>query len=217
MRARACLRSGASRASAPVRRSSSPAPGRTSTATAARPPRPWRGSELADRIVVFQQHALAELPDTLRERSRVVYQSVLVPPELRDLAPTGERFRVALVANLRAVKDPLSVARAARHLPAQSRVAVHHAGAVLEPDLPRRGPPRGTREPALHLRRRAGPPRGPAFRRDLSPHRGPLPPRRRRLEPWPSALPSLCTRIPGSTGLIGDDYPASTPRATNAP
>jgi glycosyltransferase involved in cell wall biosynthesis len=48
---------------------------------------------------------------------------------------TRDAFEICVVANLRPVKDPLLAARAARLLPARSRLRVAHVGAGLDLEL----------------------------------------------------------------------------------
>jgi len=59
--------------------------------------------ELADRLVVLQDAALAELPAAARRKARVVYQSS--DTKLRH-APPARSFRIAVVGHLREEKDP---------------------------------------------------------------------------------------------------------------
>lgn len=88
--------------------------------------------ELASRLVVLQRMGLPELPERHRAKARVIYQSVI------GCTPAGRKpsryFRVAVVGHMRAEKDPLRTALAARQLPRESRIRVVHAGAALEPD-----------------------------------------------------------------------------------
>lgn len=89
--------------------------------------------DLADRIVVLQALARERIPAEVRDRAVVIVQGAAPPPPpgpWRD----GDFFDVAVVGHLRAVKDPLRAAAAARLLPPESRVRVRHAGAVLDPD-----------------------------------------------------------------------------------
>lgn len=90
-----------------------------------------RSLGLATRIVALQSRALDEVNGEHRSRLRVIYQSA-VPP--RQPGPRGEdRFEVCVLSHLRDVKDPLRAAWASRHLPAESRIRILHAGRVLEP------------------------------------------------------------------------------------
>ena len=171
----------------------------------------------ASRIVVLQELGLAALPPDVRDKARVVWQSV-TPPSVRR-APANDVFEVCVLAHLRPVKDPLLAARAARLLPEESRLRVLLLG--------------GLRDPAL----------GPGLERERAenPRFEWLGARRRgealwflsgaralvatsRHEGGPNAisealalhLPILCTAIPGALGLVGADHPATFP-AGDAP
>jgi putative glycosyltransferase (TIGR04348 family) len=69
--------------------------------------------ELADRLIVLQDAAPAELEPRLRRKTRVVYQSA--EPRVRH-APPANVFRMTVVAHLRAEKDPLRAAAALTRL-----------------------------------------------------------------------------------------------------
>jgi putative glycosyltransferase (TIGR04348 family) len=87
-----------------------------------------RSLDLADQLVVLQALALDALPRRHRTKTRVIHQSAT---SLRRTVPRGRTFVVAVVGHLRDVKDPATVMRAARLLPADSRVRLLHAGAAL--------------------------------------------------------------------------------------
>ena len=72
---------------------------------------------LADRLVVLQPEGLAALPARARAKARVIVQAV---PAVPHLPPRRRTFDVAVVGHLRAVKDPLLTASAARLLPGAS-------------------------------------------------------------------------------------------------
>ncbi|HLU38334.1 MAG TPA: TIGR04348 family glycosyltransferase, partial [Planctomycetota bacterium] len=80
-----------------------------------------RSLALADAVVVLHEGALPLLPDAARGKARVIVQSVELP---REPPPPPSGFQVCVLANLRAVKDPLLGARAAMLLPASSRARV---------------------------------------------------------------------------------------------
>lgn len=88
--------------------------------------------EIADRIVVYQAKARTRLPPGLRDRTRVIHLSPPDHPALQSRGGRTDHFTVCVVGHLRAVKDPMQTARAARLLPATSRLRVLHAGAILE-------------------------------------------------------------------------------------
>src|SRR6266446_746503 len=82
-----------------------------------------RSLELADRVIVLQEAALAELAAPVRKKTRVVYQS-------SDCAlrytPPRERFRIAVVGHLRAEKDPLRAVEAISLLPRERDIELLH-------------------------------------------------------------------------------------------
>ena len=108
--------------------------------------------ELATRLVVLQPLGLDELPQSLRSKGRVIYQSVPSGERGRVSAPSAENsrgadatplaiprsrdvFEVCVMGHLRPVKDPLRTAWAARLLPPSSRLRVLHLGTALSDDL----------------------------------------------------------------------------------
>jgi len=106
--------------------------------------------ELATRLVVLQPLGLNELPEPLRGKTRVIYQSVplsafrypLSANQKKRVAESGKRkadsgdvFEVCVLGHLRPVKDPLRTAWAARLLPASSHVRVLQVGGALSDDL----------------------------------------------------------------------------------
>src|SRR5207247_11163457 len=87
------------------------------------------GLACAPRLLVRQPMGILELPERLRPRARVIYQSVERP---RTTPPKARRsFDVCVLGHLRPVKDPFRTAMAARRLPSSSRVRVLHVGAAL--------------------------------------------------------------------------------------
>ncbi|MDH3592405.1 MAG: selenosugar synthase SenB [Planctomycetota bacterium] len=87
----------------------------------------------SDRSVALQPGICDRIPAELRDRVRVIVQSSSAPAR-----PARERsrdsFDVCVVGHLRAIKDPLRAAEAARLLPDTSRIRIRHAGAILEPE-----------------------------------------------------------------------------------
>ena len=95
-----------------------------------------RSLQLADRLIVLHSGARRELPLRLRHKVLLVPQSA---PKVRGKPrpPATDTFDVAVVAHMRKVKDPLRTARAARLLPADSRIRVLHAGRPLSDEMKR--------------------------------------------------------------------------------
>lgn len=169
-----------------------------------------RAVELADRLVVLQPLAAEQLPDGQRGKARVIYQSVQLPVAPRS--PDSDRFHVCLLAHLRPVKDPLLAADAVRLLPADTRVLVTHLGDALDPGLAARAAAaRGPR-----YRWQGAVPRTQAL--DVLARSGLLL-LTSRLEGGANAVsealalgvPVVASRIPGTVGLLGTDYPGYFP------
>lgn len=171
-----------------------------------------RSLELADALVVLQELAVEELPRHLRGRTHVVHQSV-PSPSARAPRPDGE-LAVLVLAHLRGVKDPLLPAEASRLLPRGSRVRVTHLGAALDDGMADRARREAAANPRYDwLGER---PRAEALDRLAASHLLVL---SSRLEGGANVVsealafrtPVLATRIPGSVGLLGADYPGYFP------
>jgi putative glycosyltransferase (TIGR04348 family) len=167
-----------------------------------------RSLDLASRVVLLQPQAMIKLPERVRAKARVIVQSAEAAPGPHPLRRRA--FEVCQLAHLRPVKDPFRVAMAARLLPSESRVTLVHAGAALEPDLAARA----TNESASNPRYRwvGDLPRWQALRLLA---RCRLMVLSSRMEGGANALsealaasvPVLCSKVDGSVGLLGEDYP----------
>lgn len=169
--------------------------------------RAQRSLDLASRIVVLQPKALEALRPIWREKTRVIYQSVAARPAA---SRSTRDFNVCVVGHLRSVKDPFRAAMAVRLLPASSRIRVFQIGGAM------------TEQVASRARKEEG--TNPRYR-----WLGELPASRVRLalarcrvcvlssrmeggantvgEAIVAGVPMLASRIPGSVGLLGNDYP----------
>jgi putative glycosyltransferase (TIGR04348 family) len=162
---------------------------------------------MADRVVVLQPDGIGQLPAALRHRARVVVQSAEAAGPVPALA---DRFEVAQLAHLREVKDPLRLATAVRLLPASSRIMATHVGEAHDDADAEAARAESAANPRYAW---LGPvPRGKALR---------LLARSRLLvlasrhegganvvsEALAAGTPMLSSRIPGSIGLLGPDYP----------
>jgi putative glycosyltransferase (TIGR04348 family) len=167
-----------------------------------------RSVETAHRLVVLQPEALRSLSESWRAKARVIIQSARRPPG--DRRPRRDAFEVCVLAHLRPVKDPFRTAMAARLVPEASRLRVLHLGAALDPDLEARARSEEASNP--RYRWLGETPRWRALR---------VLARCRLLvltsrsegganvvsEAIAAGVPVLSTRIPGSVGLLGADYP----------
>src|SRR2546425_8698753 len=103
--------------------------------------------ELADRLIVLQDAALAELDAGVRHKARVVYQSA--DPRLAHRPPQAP-FRIAVIAHLRAEKDPLRAVAALAHLP-NEKMELVQVGDTLDPWFGKEAKAWAAREPRYRL------------------------------------------------------------------
>ena len=165
--------------------------------------------DAADRIVLLQEHGLTRLDRSLHDRCRVIHQSVVVPPRLPERAKRW--WQVAVVGHLRPVKDPFLAARAVRGLPADSRIRVVHLGGALDESMRGRAEAEMRRQPDRY-RWLGNRPHGQVMRQLA---RSRLMVLSSRMEGGANVVgesisvgtPVISTRISGSIGLLGEDYP----------
>jgi putative glycosyltransferase (TIGR04348 family) len=168
---------------------------------------PVRVLDAADRIVALQPLAVAQVPTSVRAKVRVIYQSA--EPTRSVGKHSRGFFDVCVAGHLRYVKDPLRTAYAVRRLPAASRIRVFQAGGAMEPSAARMA----TAEQALNPRYRwLGPLSRARTRRLIARSRVLV--LSSRMEGGANVIseavvdgtPVIASRIPGSVGLLGDDY-----------
>jgi len=169
--------------------------------------------ELADRFIVLQQAVLDELPARFRRRTHVIVQSARPP---RGSPPPTRRgcFEVCVVGHLRDVKDPFRAAEAARLLPTESAVRILHAGGALSSEMETRARREARDNPRYQWLGNL--PHGQALR---------LIARSRAMvlssqmegganvvcEAMACGTPVISSRISGTIGLLGADYPGYFP------
>ena len=167
-----------------------------------------RALVLASRLIVLQPLGIREIPKKLRDKVRVIFQSAEAP-RMR-IRPRQDAFVVCVLAHLRPVKDPFRAAEAARLLPRESRIQVLQVGAPLAPGMEEQA--RQEAKTNARYRWLGGLPRGKALR---------LLSRSQLLvlssltegganavtEAIACGVPVLASRIPGSVGLLGPNYP----------
>lgn len=166
--------------------------------------------ELADRLVVLQSRGIDELPQALRSRTEVIYQSA---PTLSPGRPRKRSFDLVLVGHLREEKDPTTALRALSRLPAQrppfQRLRLIHVGADKDPALAASFRDAAATDPRVELR---GAMTHAKTRQLIRRARVLLLPSRLEgganvlVEAVTASVPVLASRIPGSLGMLGDDY-----------
>jgi dimethylhistidine N-methyltransferase len=168
--------------------------------------------ELASRLIVLQPLGVAELPAHLRDKARVIHQSAKRSPG--RVSRAKNLFEVCVLAHLRPVKDPLRAASAARLLPSSSRIRVTHLGAALGEQMGKRARAETASNPRYRWLGEL--PRWKALR---------ILARCRLLvlsselegganaisEAIAASVPVLSSRIPGSIGILGPEYPGYFP------
>ena len=177
--------------------------------------------ELATRIVALQPKAMEELEPRLRHKVRVIFQSVASRPDrnaplrLKPRSkPTANRkraeFEICVIGHLRAVKDPFLAALAARSLPPDSKIRIVHVGSALTPAMEARA----QREMRINPRYRwvGGQTRARTYtilaRSNLCVLSSRMEGGANLLsEAIVASVPILASRIPGTVGVLGENYP----------
>ena len=161
----------------------------------------------ADRLVALQELAFRRVPARFRRKVRVLHQSA---PPLPRTARSRCGFDVAVIGHLREVKDPFRAAKAARRLPATSRLRIVHLGAAETPQWAAKAKAemsanprylwRGDR-PRAEVRRLLGRARAMVLSSVSEGGANVI------SEAVAAGVPVLASRIDGSVGLLGRDYP----------
>jgi putative glycosyltransferase (TIGR04348 family) len=169
--------------------------------------------EMAARIVVLHGKGAEALPPRLRGKARVILQSAIPSGRIARPSPS-ERFDVCVMGHIREVKDPFRAAEAAGLLPPDSRIRIIHIGGILDEGMGARARTEAATNPRYEWLGEL--PQWKALDR-MS---------RCRLHVLSSksegganvlseaiacSVPTLSSRIPGSIGLLGEDYPGYFP------
>jgi putative glycosyltransferase (TIGR04348 family) len=171
--------------------------------------------ELADRLIVLQEAALNELAPPLRAKARVVYQSA--DPRVAQ-RPPAKPFRIAVIAHLRAEKDPLRAAAALARLQ-DKQIELVQIGEALDERFGREAKEWATREPRY---RWLG---GLAHERTLAwMAKSHLLVVSSVMEGGANVIaeaarigtPVIASRMPGNIGMLGERYPGYYPVADDA-
>jgi putative glycosyltransferase (TIGR04348 family) len=179
--------------------------------------------DLAARIVVLQPKAIEELRPSLRDKTRVIYQSVEDKQAHRGMrgrsskttlnkheARSTRSFDVCVIGHLRFVKDPFRTAMAARLLPPSSRMRVLQVGGAMTDAMAAKA----LREMRINQRYEwLGERRRTDVSRVLANSQVCVISSRMEgganvlSEAITASVPILASRIDGNIGILGGDYP----------
>lgn len=164
--------------------------------------------EMADRLIVLQAMGTSELPERHRAKTRVIVQSVEAPAG--NFKPRKNVFEVCVIGHMRPVKDPFRAAKAARLLAPSSKIKVKQIGGALSEDMEAQALDEAKSNPrykwigevprwkALRLLSRC---RLHVLSSEMEGGANAL------CEAIACSVPTLASRISGSIGLLGEDYP----------
>lgn len=166
-----------------------------------------RSLDLADALVVLNEHGPRQLPAALRPKCRVLLQS---SPRRRPLEKTTRHLRAVMAGHLRDEKDPRTCWRAVRRLAARGDIRVDHIGAALDATLGAEAAALAAAHPGF---RWLGGLSHEATRRRIQRSHVLVHPSRMEggaqvvIEALRGGTPVLVSAIDGNLGLVGDDYP----------
>jgi len=171
-----------------------------------------RSMEMATRLVAFHGRAFEEVPESLRDKGVVIAQAIEPPGQAAERR--DQVFEVCVVGELREVKDPFRTGLAVRRLPSSSMVRVLHVGAASSEEMAERAAKEEHSNARYHWLGEVS--HGETLElmarcRLLS--------LSSRHEGGPNVLteaiglgtPVVAARIPGISGVLGEDYPGYFP------
>ena len=165
-----------------------------------------RSLALAHRLVALQAQGPLALPEALRGKCRVVFQS---GTRRQTLAKTTTHLRAVMVGHLRDEKWPQTLFEAARLLSPDEGIHIDHIGAALDPTLGEAA--QATARDCPHYRWLGGLPHAATRTRIQRAH---VLVHTSRMEGGAHVLleavlcgtPVLASRIDGNVGMLGADY-----------
>jgi putative glycosyltransferase (TIGR04348 family) len=165
-----------------------------------------RSLDHAQLLVTLQERAPLAVPEAVRAKARVIYQSVTARPPLDK---SRRHLRALAVGHLRDEKSPDTLFAAACLLAARGDIRVDHIGAGLDPALADAA--RATMAAAPHYRWLGGLAHESVRRRIQRAHLLVHPSRMEGgahviMEAAASGTPVLASRVEGNVGMLGEDY-----------
>jgi putative glycosyltransferase (TIGR04348 family) len=171
-------------------------------------PEAQRSLELATRMMMLQPLGMEQLPTHVRDKARTIFQSARQTPGGHQ--PSGKTFNVSVIGHLRPVKDPMRTALAARLLPESSQLQVLHVGGAMNAELEQTAMDETANNP--RYRWLGEMPRWKA-RRVMAKSQAMVLTSLAEgganvvSEALADSIPVIASRIAGSVGMLGEDYP----------
>jgi len=171
-----------------------------------------RSLDLADALVGLHELVSAAIPKRYHDKLEIIYQSVSPLSERRP--PLRHWFEILVIGHLREEKDPLRTAEAARLLPESSRIRVVHYGRAHDESWAERARAEMARNPRYVWRDEV-----PRWKVRAAQERASLMVLSSVQEGGANViseaimagLPVIASKIVGSVGLLGKDYPGYYP------
>jgi putative glycosyltransferase (TIGR04348 family) len=165
-----------------------------------------RSLALAHRVIVLQDLGPMALPEALRAKCRVVFQS---STRRQTLPKSAEHLRALAVGHLREEKSPRTLFAAARLIQPDEGIFIDHIGNALDPALADEA--RATQRDCPHYRWLGGLPHEATRRRIQRAHLLVHPSRMEGgahviMEAALCGTPVLASRMDGNVGMLGTDY-----------
>ena len=165
-----------------------------------------RSLALAHRLIVLQELGPEALPEALRSKCRVVFQS---STRRQTLVKTAEHLRALAVGHLRDEKSPRTLFAAARLIRPDEGIFIDHIGNALDPALADEA--RATQRDCPHYRWLGGLPHETTRRRIQRAHLLVHPSRMEGgahviMEAALCGTPVLASRMDGNVGMLGAGY-----------
>ena len=165
-----------------------------------------RSLALAHRLIVLQEQGPLALPEALRDKCRVVFQSGM---PRQTLTKTTAHLRAVMVGHLRDEKWPQTLFEAAQLLYPEEGIHIDHIGSAIDPALGKVA--EATALACPHYRWLGGLPHAATRSRIQRAH---LLVHTSRMEGGAHVLmeaalcgtPVLASRIDGNVGMLGTDY-----------
>jgi len=171
-------------------------------------PEAQRSLELATRMMMLQPLGMDELPVHVRDKARTIFQSARQIPGGHQ--PSGKTFNVSVIGHLRPVKDPMRAAMASRFLPESSQLHVQHVGGAMTPEFAAVAEAETANNPRYRWLGEL--PRWKA-RRVMAKSQAMVLTSLAEgganvvSEALADSIPVIASRIAGSVGMLGEDYP----------